>query len=117
MFQIPRRTEQWFKALMAAFIGGCSSSFLNAIGVTTVNTLHIASVQQFTLKQLAEMTVIGGIVSAAFYLKQSPVPPDSTGDTQIFAKGAGGKVVDMPPLATIEPVKTEPTTTDKGNIP
>lgn len=85
MFQIPRKTEQWLKALWAAFIGGCATSFLTALGVTAEHMFNINTVPTFTPGQLGHMVLFGGLVGAALYLKQSPVPPDS-GNTEQFVK-------------------------------
>jgi hypothetical protein len=77
---IPRRIEQWFKALLAAIIGGAAQSGLAALGITGAQAAGVA-IQQLSLKQLGAVCVSGAVIGAMLYLKQSPVPPDSTGDT------------------------------------
>ena len=74
--KIPRSTEQWFKALLAAFITGASSSALSAVGIATANGMGI-KVPQLDFHQLGIMLLSGGIVGALAYLAKSPVPPDS----------------------------------------
>lgn len=99
MIQIPRRIEQWIKALWAAIISGMANSFLTAAGIGTANAVGI-KIDQLSPRQLMDLTIMGGLVGMFMYLKQSPVPPDSTGDTQQFVKT--GTVVPMPPLETGE---------------
>jgi hypothetical protein len=67
--------KKWFMSLLAAFIGG---------GANTI-TLMVIDPLKFNLQDgwhnLVTGFVIGGILSVSFYLKQSPVPPDT--DTKI----------------------------------
>lgn len=62
--------ETWAKGLLAAFIGGASN------GITVV----IVSPAEFNLQtgwqKLVSVCLVSGIVSAALYLKQSPIPQD-----------------------------------------
>lgn len=99
MIQIPRRWEQWAKALMAAIVGGMANSFLSALGISAGQAVGI-KLDSFTPKQLLDMTIMGGLVGMFMYLKQSPVPPDSSGDTQQFTR---------PQVVEVKP--TENTTT------
>lgn len=85
MIQIPQRWEQWAKALLAAVIGGAANSFLSALGISAGQAVGI-KIDAFTPKQLLDMTIMGGLVGMFLYLKQSPVPPDPTGNTQVFVK-------------------------------
>jgi hypothetical protein len=70
------RFRTWAKALLAASITGASGSLLAALGISGAQAVGV-SVMQLNLKQLTVMTLAGGVVGAAAYLKQSPVPPDS----------------------------------------
>ena len=59
----------WLKGLVAAIIGGIS---------TSVVAMFVAP-DQFNLsnlRKLAELALGAGIINAAMYLKQSPVPPE-----------------------------------------
>jgi len=81
---IPRRVEQWFKALVAAGIGGFANSILAALGVTAANGLG-DHMPKLTFHQEIAIGAAGAFVSVLMFLKQSPVPPDS-GNTQTFIK-------------------------------
>lgn len=73
--------RKWGKTLVAAFVTGAASSLLSVLGVSGAQVVGI-SVQQLNLKQLLAMTLSGGLVGAAAYLKQSPVPPDAPDTTK-----------------------------------
>jgi len=79
------KTQLWFKSLVAALVTGASSSGLAALGIATANGLGV-SVPQVDWKQFGIMMLSGAIVGTLTYLKQSPVPPDSTGDTELLTK-------------------------------
>lgn len=59
----------WLKGLIGAIIGGCA----NAVTLIVVDPLNF----NFNdgCGRLLNVTLVSGIVSAAMYLKQSPVPP------------------------------------------
>ena len=67
-------TFKWLRGLVAAVVTGFSTSFLSALGVTGAEALGI-KVSQLDPKQLGVITLVGGAVGLAAYLKQSPVPP------------------------------------------
>ena len=69
------KVRLWTKALIAAFVTGCSSAALSAVGISGAEAVGV-TVTQLNLKQLAIMTVAGGVVGIFAYLKQSPVPPE-----------------------------------------
>lgn len=73
--KVPQNIEQWAKAVAAAFITGCATSFLSALGVTGAQMVGV-KIDQLTPKQLFVTTVFGGLVGVAAYLKTSPVPPE-----------------------------------------
>jgi hypothetical protein len=70
-------SEKWLKALLAALVTGSANSFMSALGISVGQAVGI-HVTQLDLHQLGYVTLFGGIVGAAAYLKQSPVPPDDT---------------------------------------
>lgn len=84
-FKIPTRWEQWAKTLLSAFITGFANAFLAAVGITGAEMAGI-HVQQLNLRQAVGVALSGGIVGAMAYLTKSPVPPDSTGQTEIINK-------------------------------
>ncbi len=69
------RVKKWGKSLLAAVITGSSGAFLSALGITGADLIGI-KVAQLDFKQLGVITICGGVVGLAAYLKQSPVPPD-----------------------------------------
>ena len=75
------KTVLWFKALLAAIISGVANAGLGAVGITGANMVGIP-IPQLDYRQFASFCISGGIIGALMYLKQSPVPPDSTGDTE-----------------------------------
>jgi hypothetical protein len=79
------KTVLWFKALLAAIISGIANAGLGAVGITSANMVGIP-IPQLDYKQFVSLCVSGGIIGALMYLKQSPVPPDSTGDTGFIDK-------------------------------
>ncbi len=85
MIQIPQRWEQWAKTLIGGAISGGANAALSALGATAANVAGL-KVEQFTLRQLGEMFCSGAIIGAFMFLQKSPVPPDSTGNTQIIQK-------------------------------
>ena len=62
------KTLLWFKGLIAAFIGGAA----NAVVLMIVDpaTFNIKE----GLSKVGTVALVSGIVSAAMYLKKSPVP-------------------------------------------
>lgn len=75
------KTEQWIKALVAAIVTGASSTGLSALGIATAAGIGV-DIPKLDWKQLGVMLLSGGVIGALAYLKQSPVPPDSTGNTE-----------------------------------
>lgn len=74
------KTEQWIKALVAAIVTGASSTGLSALGIATAAGIGV-DIPKLDWKQLGVMLISGGLVGMLAFLKQSPVPPESTGDT------------------------------------
>lgn len=63
-------TQTWIRGLAAAVIGAGS----NAITLIVVDPLKF-NLDGSGLKNLAEACLVSGLVAAAMYLKQSPLPP------------------------------------------
>lgn len=80
---IPQRIEQWVKTLIAAVVGGAANAGLAALGISAGSALG-ETVKPLDLRQLEHICVSGAIVGALLFLKQSPVPPDSQGNTQLI---------------------------------
>jgi len=59
----------WFKGLMSAFIGGGAS----AITVIIIDPINFNPLQGGAMKVLM-VALVSGCLSAALYLKQSPLP-------------------------------------------
>lgn len=85
MITIPKKTGQWIKSLTAAIISGAVNNALGAIGITTANLVGM-KIPQLDLKQMGVLMLSGGFIGMLMYLKQSPVPPDSSGNTDIITK-------------------------------
>lgn len=77
----------WLKGLGSAFITGLASSFLSALGISGANAMGI-KIDQLVPRQLIIITIMGGAVGAASYLKQSPLPKDG-GSSGISGAVAG----------------------------
>lgn len=74
-------TRKWFKGIIGAFVSGVSSAFLSALGVAGADAIGI-KMPDLTLKQLGVISVAGGAVGLAAYLKKSPVVPDDENTTE-----------------------------------
>lgn len=59
--------QHWLKGLLAAFVSGAA----NAVSMMIVDPEHF-NFGQFG--NLGEVALISGLIGAAMYLKQSPVP-------------------------------------------
>lgn len=71
---IPKRTEQWLWALIAAGISGGTSAGLSALGISGANAVGI-EIKQFDAKQFWAVVGSGALVGVFMYLRQSPIPP------------------------------------------
>lgn len=79
------KTEQWLYGLGSATIGGGSAAIVS--GVTSMgfdpakfNLTNMSGVLHL-LGLMAVNFIFSGILSAFFYLKQSPLPPESITET------------------------------------
>lgn len=79
------RTHRWIKMGIAGVVSGGSNAGLAALGVPVANAAG-AGIPPLDLKQLGVMSATGAIIGLLAYLKQSPVPPDGSGDTTITKK-------------------------------
>jgi hypothetical protein len=67
------KVKLWLDCALAAFVSGVANSFVLAIGIPAGQLIGI-NVQALNLRQLCATTVIGGIISVARYVQQSPIP-------------------------------------------
>lgn len=70
----------WLRGLLAAFIGGGASALTADQGLQMAQRLGV-DVPSLNLKALGIVALSAGIYNAALYLKQSPLPPLSSGNT------------------------------------
>jgi hypothetical protein len=73
------KAKMWLHGLFSGFITGVSTGFLSALGITGANMVGV-KMEQLQPKQLMVLTVMGGVVGAMSYLKQSPLPPEDNSD-------------------------------------
>ena len=66
---------KWLHGLCSAVITGLATTFLSVLGVVGSDMVGV-KVDQLNLKQLCILTIAGGLVGMAAYLKQSPLPPE-----------------------------------------
>lgn len=76
MITIPRKTEQWGKALIAAVVSGFSNSILAALGIGAANSVGV-KIEPLHWTQILDIGFTGAFIGMLMYLKQSPVPPDN----------------------------------------
>lgn len=68
-----RSPRLWFRGLGAAFIGGGASALTTDQGLLLAQRMGV-DVPTLDLKALGVVFLSSGIVSAAMYLKKSPLP-------------------------------------------
>lgn len=66
--------EVWFYGLLAAIIGGAATAL--AAKLVLPNTI-------VDFNDMWKLAMTSGLINAVFYLKQAPVPKQSTGDTEL----------------------------------
>jgi hypothetical protein len=118
------QTEKWLYGLGSATIGGGSAAIVS--GVTSMgfdpakfNLTNMSGVLHL-LGLMAVNFIFSGILSAFFYLKQSPLPPESiteTVETKLVATDSAGvvttgssKTVTTTPVQPLPDVSHEPPT-------
>lgn len=84
------KAKQWLRGLGAAFIGGGAGAITSGIvsmGIAP-DKFNFADVKgaAHLLSMMAINFIVSGFLNSMFYLKQSPLPPESTGTTEIFTK-------------------------------
>ncbi len=85
-----KNVRHWAHGLLAGFIGGGAGAVSGAVGPMLIdpskfNLADTASALNI-LKTMATGFVVCGLLNAFSYLKQSPVPPEGNGDTQMLRK-------------------------------
>ena len=73
--QLLKSTVVWLHGLGAALISGFCQAFLAILGVDGAKYVGV-DVADLSGKQVLITSIIGGLISAALYLKQSPLPPE-----------------------------------------
>jgi hypothetical protein len=75
--------EIWLHGLVGAFIGGAAGAVSSGFGSMIVDPEHfnLSAGLGHTMELMGTVAFINGIITAAAYLKQSPVPPLSTTTT------------------------------------
>lgn len=68
------RISKWLYGLMSGVIGGGANAAVSSLGVAVAGTVGI-KVPLLDLKQIGVIFMSGAVISALFYLKQSPLPP------------------------------------------
>lgn len=79
------KTKKWLHGLGSAVITGLSTSGLSALGVQGAQAVGV-NVASLNLSQMGVIALVGGAIGAMAYLKQSPLPEMTTGDTEQFTK-------------------------------
>lgn len=77
------RWDRWAYGIGSAIIGGGSGSVVGGITSAVVFKVDVATWAGATkiLSVMAIQFAIAGAFSMFFYLKQSPLPPEATGNT------------------------------------
>ena len=71
-----KSTTIWLHGLAAATISGSCQAFLAILGVDGAKYVGV-EIAELSGKQVLITSIVGGLISAALYLKQSPLPPES----------------------------------------
>lgn len=94
------KTERWLYGLGSAAIGGGAGAVVSgftAMGIDPdkFNFTSTSGVAHFFLMAILNFSV-SGFLSIMFYLKQSPLPPESTGDTVTITKASVTQISTQP---------------------
>lgn len=73
--QMHRSTVVWLHGLAATTISGFCQALLAILGVDGAKYVGV-DVADLSGTQVLITSVVGGVISAAMYLKQSPLPPE-----------------------------------------
>lgn len=77
--------DKWLYALGQTVIGGVASSGAAWLGMLVGNQVD-ATVQPLNLKELGIVMLTSTLLHLFFFLKQSPLPQEATGNTEIITK-------------------------------
>ena len=72
----------WLRGLLAASISGISNGLTTGLSANMIapSSFNMGDGLVSTMQLVAVSSVISGVLGAAAYLKQSPLPPNSTLD-------------------------------------
>jgi hypothetical protein len=113
-------TEKWFYGLGSATIGGGSAAVVSGFTAMGFDPAKFNLTNSSGIMHLLGLTavnfVFSGILSAFFYLRQSPLPPESitetTTTTSMASDSQGGVTTGISKTVTTTPV-SQPTETTK----
>lgn len=80
MFIKLKNPQAWLHGLIAAFISGGATALSTDQGLSFAHRMGV-DVPLLNLKAMGIVFFFSGLSGAALYLKQSPLPPISTGNT------------------------------------
>lgn len=92
------KTRLWLHRLIAAFIGGGASAVTS--GLTSMgfapDKFNLTNAQGIfhLLGLMGANFIVSGVLSVMFYLRQAPLPEESTGNTETFAKPTTDKHIE-----------------------
>ena len=76
---------KWLYALGQTVVGGISSSVIAWLGTVVGGQIDVA-VKPLNFKEFGIVLVTSTVFHLFFFLKQSPLPQESTGNTEMFVK-------------------------------
>ena len=80
-----QKVKTWLHGLIGGAIGGGANAFVASLGIAGADAIGV-QVKTLDYQQMVAIFVTGFVVSIMFYLKQSPLPPPSNGDTELINK-------------------------------
>lgn len=82
--------ETWVYGLVGAFIGGGASAVTGGFSAAIIapDKFNVNTGAGFghIVEMMGACFLINGLLGMFLYLKQSPVPPVATGNTEVFTK-------------------------------
>lgn len=72
--------QKWAYALIQTVVGGAATAASSWLGMSGAKELGL-NVPSLNFKALGVIMLSGALTNLFFYLKQSPLPPITTGDT------------------------------------
>lgn len=79
------RIKHWLWGLGSSLVGGAATSLTATLGAATAHGLGM-DIPTLTWKQIGVVALSGAFWTTVAYLKQSPLPPEPTGNTEIITK-------------------------------